>query len=404
MEQNESALRIRIPVRSFRKIPNPYSPEENKEVPETKPQMYEMLVDVTSIPDNIPMATNPRDQNLNTKVAKKIQMTLTDDKDRNFYLLNRGLLISAESIQYDNVNSAVYITFSDLSVHGDVDGGHTYKVILQNQKYLEKDQSFVKVEVLTGVEDFFQDLAAARNTSVQVKDKSMAELEKRFELIKEAIKSEPYAKDINFKENDVKRIDITDLLTLLFMFNIDRFPVTGTIQPISGYSGKKACVDDYLKNSKEFENHPEDNPYVKMTPIMVDIFRLYDEIEVRMPEFYKGTNPGTKKYGMLKGVGIHRPNTPAFRSRFYQRNIDYTTPYGFLYPILGAFRALVVEENGKYAWKKNPFVVLNKDGSQLVNYVVEMHRMLGNNPNATGKCGPLWNSLFTTIRFETLEA
>lgn len=404
MEQNTDMLRIRIPVCSFRKIPNPYSPEENKDIPETKPQMYEMLVDATLIPSNIPMTTNPRDQNLNTKVAKRIQMTLTNDRDHNFYLLNRGLLLSAESVVYDNVNSAVTIAFADLSIHGDVDGGHTYKVILENQRFLEKGQSFVKIEVLTGVEDFFQDLAAARNTSVQVKDKSIAELEKRFTLIKSAIDDQPYANDINYKENDTKRIDVTDLLTLLFMFNIDRFPVGGTSQPISAYSAKKACVDDYLKNSKEFEAHPEKNPYVKMVPIMVDIFKLYDEIERRMPEFYKGTNPGTKKYGGLKGVGMHRPGTPQFKSRFYQETIEYTTPYGFMYPILGAFRALVVEKDGKYTWKKNPFEILNNDGNYLVDLVVEMHRTLGNNPNATGKCGPLWNSLFTTIRFETLEA
>ncbi len=403
MKEIDNALSIRVPVRSFRKIPNPYSPEENREIPETKPQMYEMLIDVKRIPRNIPMMTNPRDQNLNTKVAKKIKATLNDDRDHNFYLLNRGLLISAKSVVYDNVNSAVTVTFSDLSVHGDVDGGHTYKIILQSQDYLAEGQSYVKVEVLTGVEDFFQDLAAARNTSVQVKDKSMAELEKRFDLIKEAIKNEPYAKDINFKENDTKRIDITDLLTLLFMFNIDRFPVDGTALPISAYSAKKSCVDDYLKDSKEFESCPEKNPYMKMMPIMPDIFRLYDEIEVRMPEFYQGSSSQTKKYGMLKGVGIHRPNTPAFKSRFMQRNIDYSTPYGFMYPILGAFRALVVEKDGKYVWSKDPFKILIKDGEQLVSFVVDLHRSLGNNPNATGKCSPLWNSLFTTVRFEAKD-
>ena len=404
MEEKTDSLKIRIPVCSFRKIPNPYSPEEDKDIPETKPQMYEMLVDATLIPNNFPMMTNPRDQNLNTKVAKKIQMTLTNDRDHNFYLLNRGLLLSAANVTYDNVNAAVVITFLDLSVHGDVDGGHTYKVILENQKYLEKGQSFVKIEVLTGVEDFFQDLAAARNTSVQVKDKSIAELEKRFDLIKDTIAKEPYANAINYKENDTKRIDVSDLLTLLFMFNIDKFPVTGTSHPISAYSAKKVCIDDYLKASKDFEAHPEKNPYVKMKPIMADIFRLYDAIEENMPEYYKQANPGKGRYGMIKGVGMHRPNTPHFKSRFYQKNIDYSTPNGFMYPILGAFRALVVEKNGRYEWLKNPFDTLQKDGAQLVSLIIDMHRMLGNNPNATGKCTPLWNSLFTTVRFETMNA
>ena len=46
--------------------------------------------------------------------------------------------------------------------------------------------------------------------------------------------------------------------------------------------------------------------------------------------------------------------------------MDYATPYGFIYPIVGAFRALVEEKNGSYEFAMDPFEVLRKLGPQLV--------------------------------------
>ena len=54
--------------------------------------MYILICDVKDLPLDIPMDTNPRMQNENTRVAKKIQASLTNHTERNFYLLNRGLI------------------------------------------------------------------------------------------------------------------------------------------------------------------------------------------------------------------------------------------------------------------------------------------------------------------------
>lgn len=163
-----NSITIKFPVKSFRKIPNPVLNSNN--LGESKPEMYQLIADVKDIPAGIPMETNPRSQNLDTKVAKKIKESLINHVDRNFYLLNRGILLSAASINFDNVNSIVSIEFEDITVHGNVDGGHTYKVILENRDQLEQNEQFVKIEVLTGIEDMFESVAASRNTSLQVKD------------------------------------------------------------------------------------------------------------------------------------------------------------------------------------------------------------------------------------------
>ena len=241
---------LKFKVASFRKIPNPYA-KSNSEV-EKKPEMYVLICDVLDVPEDIPMQTNPREQKLTTNVAKKIRESLTNHSERDFYLLNRGILISASNITYDNASGEVSLSFDDLAVHGNVDGGHTYKIIKECRKELQVGEQYCKIEVLTGVEDIFEQLAAARNTSVQVPDASIAELEKRFESLKSTFKDEPFSNDINYKQNDIKRIDIQDILTLLYLFNIDKYPTSSlTDFPISGYSGKKVCTDAYINVKKD---------------------------------------------------------------------------------------------------------------------------------------------------------
>ncbi len=50
-------------TKSFRKIPNPFY---NIEGYMNEAEMYVMICDIKDIPKDIPMETNPREQNLNT--------------------------------------------------------------------------------------------------------------------------------------------------------------------------------------------------------------------------------------------------------------------------------------------------------------------------------------------------
>lgn len=84
---------------------------------------------------------------------------------------------------------------------------------------------------------------------------------------------------------DTGDIDVADLLALLNMFNISRYSGM-TSFPINSYSSKKKCIDLYILDHKQYGGSGE-NPYVKMTNIMPDIFRLYDAIEVGMNRFYR---------------------------------------------------------------------------------------------------------------------
>lgn len=386
-------------VKSFRKIPNPYYLSDDAVAKGA--EMFYIICDVKDVPENIPMDTNPREQKLTTAVAKKIKNSLLTPGANNFYLLNRGLLLSAEKVTFNSKNDTVSVSFSDTEVHGNIDGGHTYKIITECKDDLDYGQQYVKIEILTKVEDMFPELASARNTSTQVQDKSIAELYKRFEIIKQAIKDEPFAKDVFFEENAEGTIDVSDILALLNMFNIERYQEINDYA-IASYTKKKQCIDYYISEHEKKGNTLE-NPYVKMKNIMVDIFKLYDQLEKNVKTYYSGGVSG-KKYGSVSGVTKRKDGKPAFKTKFYRNNTDYVTPNGFLFPIIGAFRALVdVDKDGYYYWKKSPFEVLDKLGADLMESTVDMSRTLGNNPNAAGKNKQLWKNLFMCVTMETMH-
>lgn len=111
-------------VTSFKKMDNPYDSKSSR----TK---YLCYVNVKDIPKEFEnwMLTNPREQKLTTNVAKSIEESLLNNK-QDFHELNRGIVLSAEKVKYDNASKEVTITFTDEIIHGNIDGGHTLKIIL----------------------------------------------------------------------------------------------------------------------------------------------------------------------------------------------------------------------------------------------------------------------------------
>jgi len=383
---------VTFKVESLRTIPEPIADRVTKR--------HIAIVNVKDLPSDFPTETNPREQNLGTKVAKRIKNSLSNNPLQTFHLLNRGILISADTVKFNNSTNMLTLTFTDSDVHGNIDGGHTYKIILQNRSKLQEDQ-FVTLEILTGIESFFESLASARNTSVQVQDKSIAELEGKFEIIKDALANEPFAHKIGYYENaSDKDIDITDVLAILTMFNIDRFTDSNT-HPITAFSSKKKCVDYYLEDYNKGEN----NPFRKMVNIIPDIFRLYDHIESNMPQFYNSKDGGGK-YGRIKGV-VYKER--AFHERPFSASerMEYESPNGFIYPIVAAFRALVTEnpQTGYYEWKKgaDPIQYFNEIGANMVVATVERSRTLGNNPQSVGKDSGHWKQLYSEVELSYLR-
>lgn len=115
---------IKVSDNNFRKFDDPLGNET--------PRKYIFYAKTCDVPEGIPMSTNPRDQKLNSTVANAITESLLSN-DGQFHLKNRGIILSAKRVRYDNRLQEVTIDFEDESCHGNIDGGHTYKILLENK-------------------------------------------------------------------------------------------------------------------------------------------------------------------------------------------------------------------------------------------------------------------------------
>ena len=125
------------------------------------------------IPENIPLDVNPREPKMSTSVAKKL-VAAVSEPENDFYLNNRGIVISVKEFSFDSSKSTVTIDLGDQNndddkfSYGILDGGHTYRAIIENRKNIANGQKkYVRVEVIKNVQNITR-LSDARNTSVQV--------------------------------------------------------------------------------------------------------------------------------------------------------------------------------------------------------------------------------------------
>jgi len=377
-----------VKVFSFRNIETPFAKNGHKN--------YYAIIDVENLPDLKDWRDiNVRDPKTTGSVPRKITRSFHEN-DEMFLFMNRGITVSVESATFNNRTSELQIVMSNKNDHGLLDGGHTYSIIREEVKRLkENEERFVKFEILEGfTRDDITDIVEGRNTSNQVKDQSLMELEGQFEGLKRFL-PKGYEQLIAFSEYETgsdgyaKPIDIRDVITLLTTFNNDLFD--NDTQPVIAYSGKQQCLKKYKESKPTYE---------KIFPLVKDIINLYNEIYLSYNEFYGelSSQKGYKRNGFGNLTGITTYPKPGMGPELYfeDRRPDYAIPAGFIYPVLAAFRALVVEKDGVYAWGKNckPISILKKDlGVKLVGIVTD-EALKMQNPTKMGKSALIWKSCY----------
>lgn len=354
---------------------------------------YYTWVNFRDLPDNISLEVNPRKPKMNTAVAKQLISAVTSTDNLNFDLNNRGIVITAKGLKFDNSTSMVTLDLGeDPSVYGILDGGHTYTAIVENRNDLSEEiNKFVKLEIVVGESLDVSALADARNTSAQVSDIALFELDDKFGFIKDSLKNTTFKDDVAYKDNDNKSIRIGELLKLLFAFNIKRFP-DDTSAPVSAYSGKAAVFRDYRKEFDNSEKNNVDNIYEKLAPQLPKLVELYEIIEKEIPIKYQEFKNETGKnasFGKVRGIeGLGN-----FESEFTKSPIKYQVSIGFLLPIFGAFRALLEEKNGVINWGFDPIEVWEKAGVRLVQNTFDTDT----NPQNVGKSKTLWQANYRIV-------
>lgn len=409
---------LNFPCVSFRRIPLfEQTSEKNAENAGSHIRRYIAIVDVSYIPLDFPKQTNPRDVKLTTNVARQIATSLRNEEY--FHILNRGILLSAKHVKHDDKTGELLIDFGgpdDEDIYGVVDGGHTYQII---QDYIKKREHeyngkrAVSLEIFTGIGASEQsisitDFAAARNNSVPVDQKSLAELDNKFDFIKEAIKEQPYADNIGYRQNSTEDIDIREIIALMTVFNVEKYtPLDLDNQPVKAYSQREDCLNDYLHQLKNEKESNIVSGYRKLRNILPKILELADHIRYDVPRVWNkqlGGKIGTKLNKIKKGERqyfflptLNNLNTED------EENFDTRGKYWLWLPILAAMRVLVdYDQNGVAFFKNDPIEFYN---SHARTFVSILYQNCKNNfvPNRIGKDKSMWTSLVQAAWMQAVQ-
>jgi AIPR protein len=371
-----------------RKYPDPLNQNVSKDPYNIE---HHILVSrAIDIPSGIPKDPNPRAQRIDYGIYRKVKESLEDTDDLSFHLKNKGITILAHKVDYspDKRVATIYLAEGD----GIADGAHTYEIILASQgNDMCPDGQYIKFEVITGIpRDMTVDITGGLNTAVQVQLASLANLEGKFEWVKDTLKDMPYAKEIAYKENENKPYDIRDILSFLTLFNVNK--IIYPKHPKEAYVSKAKCLELYQDDTESFK---------MLKPLLKDILYLHDYIHIKGKERYNEEKGG--KAGKMVGVYTERRKRGQYTLYFMGAETDQILYDGALYPILGAMRFLVEQKSGQnvYSWKLGSFTKVieffNQVAPELIATTYNTSTTYGLKPNPIGKDENHWDNLYKTV-------
>jgi len=379
---------IRIRPTYARRMPDPKL---------TKGERHLFLVAAKDVPEGIPNEPNARRPLLNKRVYQNVMqslMSLDGSEPGTFHLKNKGVTVIADDVQ--KIGDDFVIKFK--KGQGAVDGGHTLEIINKAKESGKADipeDQFVSIEVRTGVpEEWVPEISRGLNTSVQVQEMSLEQLKGHFDWMKDALKGEPYYKEIAWSENDDGDYDARDVVSLLYLFNVKLFPNKGDDHPIAGYEKKSTALKAFQADGDQFQS---------MRRLLKDVLTLHDTIAMQARDVWNESTPGGKG-GNLSFIETRKSGD--FDFHFVGQKGPYRLMGGALYPILAAFRWYVEKDkSGNLRWRDGFGKVLeawDEDGAELLNrtkYASDDH---GRNPNAIGKSRTHWANLYTVVAMKDL--
>jgi hypothetical protein len=395
-----------IPTSEFRSLPIPGIPGA---------KVGDCFVRVVDLPPELEgyMDVNPRspsrkaDDTLRGPVVRGISDTLTGDPE-NMALKNQGIYLlveGAEHIHAPGGRGQLTIVLSDKSLHGIVNGGHTFCAIRENIENASEvdaeslEQAFVRLHVLSGIaEDKVPAIAEGLNRSKQVDDPSLANLQGHFNVIRDVMKGLPGEYDISYHQGDTGDIYVTEILAILEMFNCQRF--SKNKHPHYLLSRMKSALEFYKNDIKA-----NPSPLELLIPRLPEILRLADNLRKKTPTASKDAG---FQFGRVKLGKKDRAASPAHKNEplpFIGGSIDCRVPNGWLFPMLAAFRANVRWDldKGLFAWKVPLDELLPKVIGDLVRVCVSEHKDNNLRPDQVGKRESTYAQCYDKVSLYLLE-
>ena len=370
------------------------------------------------MPDGIGHDPNARSPNIKRLIYRNIGKSLLgEDTDAGtFHLKNKGITIIAESVKQAGDNC--YEVVMESGIHGIVDGGHTYTLICEHIADVPEDQ-YVQVEVRTGIpQDWIAEIAGGLNTSVQVKEMSLENLRSAFAWLKVLLGEKQ--KLIAWEENEDGILSITDIISLMYLFNISLYPSDKNTHPTAAYVSQQKTLKSYQDSRATFE---------AMQPIVLDILRLADIIAATAPSVWnrKPLSVGgilenddadvdeSEQNGKTRGAGLKIIEGKGKKARNLfefpfsgHHDSRHRLCKPALYPILGAFRHFVHRDkvSGEVSWHIE-FSQMEKfwydNGRELLEIAQRSCKELKSNLNALGKSNNYWDTVHARVGFKAMH-
>ncbi|HXC98162.1 MAG TPA: AIPR family protein [Verrucomicrobiae bacterium] len=352
---------------------------------------------------SIEFGPNPRNQDMGTRVVEAIQDTLIS-RPAWFQYANKGILMNAQDAEYDNKTGELRLELDrDMknpwgdSLGGNMDGGHTQAVIIQKIKVElwqnfedPKERQWVNLEVLTGVP--FEELsfiAGARNTSVSVKDLSLAVLNDELDWLIQEFEKDGTNQRIAWRQFAPER-DVTgeEVLAYLSLLN-------------PAVTDKTRCyvgAGSLIKGLRSGGSQP--------TPMMAELktavqgkaakwMRLVDYVHNSMEEWWKQNKSDqgeNGRFGGLCGVQLSNKKNP-HQLVFLRRTQNYRVAKSWLMPIVYGFTiAFQQEQDENFLYK-----LADSIGPKLMENIYDITISEKKNLNAVGKNKSAWTSSMALV-------
>ena len=312
-----------------------------------------------------------------------------------FYRINRGFVLSADSVSWDKNSKMVEIVLADPKKHGVIDGAHTLAKLVEalipatygpedaadseedvvdeaddendgSEDAISEEDRFVSCEVWIDLTlDEVARLTEGRNTSRSVPPYAISNLRGDFKAVETKLRAInlPYAEKVAFKPNEhmefddengraYKPVSAIDILQLMMCMDVTNY--SDTDQPIEAY--KNAGFIPKFWDKKNDRNRIAE--YGKMLPILGDILELYDRIREVIPQAYDERDRHLSKIPrrwnkvlVKKGQRVEKAE---IESLYYLDPTGdrkaFRSPHALFYPIICAFRAALRVNGDKYEW------------------------------------------------------
>jgi AIPR protein len=301
-------------------------------------------VKATEVPPGIPDDANPREPNLNRQVYRRVRASLNGaEGEGSFHLKHGGIVLVAEKVERISDQRDRYrLWFNPAVKQGIANGNHSYQLLLDAQDNNGiPDNQYVEIKVHTGVPpEVVPDLAEGLNTSMQVREESLADLRNQFEWLKNSL-GPLGEKRVSWHEGDEGEYDVREVIALLMALDPTRYRLEDPVGIENTYARLSSVFRSYLADPDRVE---------RFGPIALEALELYEYIRYSATKLWQGRFRRTVIADTKKNSLFSFPFLPNEKGN--PRTSDARLTKAAAIPCFTAFRALVeVPDDGTVTWR-----------------------------------------------------